>query len=61
MASIIYIHETVEPNIRGAMGNIPAFMIVSGYFIGTLFGALMPWYVVTYIGLAPPGNSLIRM
>ncbi len=57
LIGVLYIHESVEPSVRGGLGNFPVFVLVLAYFFGNLFGAIMPWYVVTYIGFFFPGKN----
>ncbi len=47
--SVIYIHEVVDPEIRGGLSNLPGFCVVFSYFFCTLLGALLPWYTVSEI------------
>ncbi len=59
--SVIYIHEVVDPEIRGALSSVPFCFLVLGSFSGTLLGAIVPWYTATEIayslaGTLPPVN-----
>ncbi len=54
--AVIYVHEVVDPEIRGGLGNVPTLVIVFFYFLGSLFGAMMPWYTATYIAILFPGE-----
>ncbi len=53
--AVIYVHEVVDPEIRGGLGSVGMLMVVFVYFLATLMGALLPWYTTTQIGYIFPG------
>jgi len=50
----LYTVEIADVNIRGILGAFPAGMALFGFFLASLFGAIVSWPVLTGIGLIFP-------
>ncbi len=54
LAAPIYISETSQPEIRGALGNCMQFMLTIGVLFNNGIGALIEWDILTGINLIFP-------
>ena len=57
LAAPVYISETAETSIRGALGSLMQLMITLGVFFVNTFGIFLDWVVLTGICIALPGNK----
>ncbi len=58
LSAPIYISETSEPSIRGALGSLMQFMITVGVLFNNGIGALIEWDVLTGLCLVFPSEYI---
>ncbi len=56
LAVPLYVSETAEVSIRGALGNLMQFMLTIGILFSNGVGALVSWEILTYISATFPGE-----
>ncbi len=57
LAAPIYISETSEPSLRGALGSLMQFMLTIGVLFNNGVGALIEWDILTGICIVFPSKK----